>query len=609
MSEILNRRIDTLRAATSLSDLANLLDVTPKNLAYVLYHTDPDALYRDFSIPKRRGGSRIISAPTPKLKLIQRRCANLLQDCLEEIEAERAAQHRFPRAIQSPSHGFRRDRSIRSNGNQHRSRRFVFNIDLEDFFPSINFGRVYGLFLSDREFALNKRVAAVLAAIACNQHGLPQGSPCSPVVSNLIGRILDSKLVRLASRNGCTYSRYADDITFSTNKPSFPREIALFEEVQTHRWHAGNELVRAIASTGFRINAGKTRMQYRDSRQEVTGLVVNKRVNVRAEYRHAVRAMVHRLLKTGSFEMQLLALTDEGTSSVQTVPGSMSQLNGMLGFIERVDKDHLDSQSESITNGSKSDARPQSSIEKLYKSFLAYRHFFAIDRPIILCEGITDNIYLRSAMRILRSYDPRFVRGAGDSLEFAVNFYKYRGTSTDRILGLTGGTPLLTNFISYYKKILSTFSGGVARHPLIIIVDNDKSGRGVMSRAGDEIGSFFGGGQSYAHLFGNLYIIATHLGSDLRGDQRAAGGKSDNSKDDSCMELYFPQEVRDRKLMGRTLTLSNDPGVAHYSKMEFATKIVQRLTEPADFGLMGLMLDRISAVIDAHAELVGRPAS
>ena len=75
------------------------------------------------------------------------------------------------------------------------------------------------------------------------------------------------------------------------------------------------------------------------------------------------------------------------------------------------------------------------------------------------------------------------------------------------------------------------------------------------------------------------------------------------------MELYFPQEVRDRKLMGRTLTLSNDPGVAHYSKMEFATKIVQRLAEPADFGLMGLMLDRISAVIDAHAELVGRPAS
>ncbi len=109
--------------------------------------------------------------------------------------------------------------------------------------------------------------------------------------------------VRLASMVGCTYSRYADDLTFSTNKKDFPPEIAGPSETDPHLWVPGKELQRLITHAGFQINPAKTHMQYRTSRQEVTGLVVNQKINVRREYRHNVRAMVHSLFKRGSFEL------------------------------------------------------------------------------------------------------------------------------------------------------------------------------------------------------------------------------------------------------------------------------------------------------------------
>ena len=104
------------------------------------------------------------------------------------------------------------------------------------------------------------------------------------------------RLVKLASETGCTYSRYADDLTFSTNKKEFPKDIAMpfgTEGAASHSWLPGQALQKVIERTGFRINAKKTHLMYRTSRLNVTGLVVNKKINVRWEYRHNVRAMVH----------------------------------------------------------------------------------------------------------------------------------------------------------------------------------------------------------------------------------------------------------------------------------------------------------------------------
>ncbi|MBF6568029.1 MAG: RNA-directed DNA polymerase [Candidatus Binataceae bacterium] len=268
----------------------------PAALSYILFKQPPATKYRVFEIPKRKGGTRTIKAPAEALKLVQQRLSDLLQDCLDEINQAKNRRDRI-------AHGFKRKRSIITNARQHRNRRYVFNIDLENFFPSINFGRVRGYFTQDISFNLDKDVATVIAQIACHENGLPQGSPCSPVISNLIAHILDIHLVRLASAVGCTYSRYADDLTFSTNKKTFPPEIAEPAGTDAHFWRPGMELQKIITRSGFQINSAKTRMQYRTSRQEVTGLIVNKRINVRHEYRHTVRSMVHSLLTKGSFEV------------------------------------------------------------------------------------------------------------------------------------------------------------------------------------------------------------------------------------------------------------------------------------------------------------------
>jgi RNA-directed DNA polymerase len=181
-------RLANLKSAASLTDVANLLHLKPAGLSYILYKLPPTAKYRAFEIPKRKGGTRAIKAPTEKLKLVQEKLSILLQDCLDEINE--ATQKNDLTA-----HGFRRKRSIITNARQHRNRRYVFNIDLDNFFPSINFGRVRGYFIRDKNFELDKGVATVMAQIACHENALPQGSPCSPVISNLIAHVLDMHLV------------------------------------------------------------------------------------------------------------------------------------------------------------------------------------------------------------------------------------------------------------------------------------------------------------------------------------------------------------------------------------------------------------------------------
>ena len=326
MSSLIN-----LKTATTLSDIAHLLGYKPKAVSFILYKLQSAQKYTTFEIPKKNGGKRIINAPVDQLKGLQRRLAHLLQDCLEEINAARNVKDRT-------AHGFKRNRSIITNARQHRNRRWVFNIDLEDFFPSINFGRVRGFFIKNRDFQLHDNIATILAQIACQDNSLPQGSPCSPVISNLVAHLLDMRLVKLAKSTGCTYSRYADDLTFSTNLKQFPPEIARPIDEQSpdsHVWSPGDKLRNTIEQAGFIINANKTYLMYRSSRQKVTGLVVNKKIAVRWEYRHNVRAMVNKLITTGAFEISGVVHKD-GKTSVEKRPGTLNELHGMLGFIAGV---------------------------------------------------------------------------------------------------------------------------------------------------------------------------------------------------------------------------------------------------------------------------------
>ena len=132
--------LEQLKKAKSLTDLAGLVGFEPKFISFLLYKLPPVQKYKSFEIPKKNGGTRLIQAPTPRLKVLQRGVAKLLYECVKEVDSAKSAKS-------SISHGFQKGRSILTNASPHRARRYVLNFDLEEFFPSINFGRVRGFFI------------------------------------------------------------------------------------------------------------------------------------------------------------------------------------------------------------------------------------------------------------------------------------------------------------------------------------------------------------------------------------------------------------------------------------------------------------------------------
>lgn len=274
------------RQLTKPADVAELLEIDYWLLLYFLYRIPDSGKYHTFNIKKRSTSSsmRTISAPVNPLKIIQRK----LSDVLVSIYSPKASVH-----------GFTEGRSILSNARRHVAQKFVLNIDLADFFPSINFGRVRGMFMG-KPYEANDKVATVLAQICCFNNQLPQGAPTSPIISNMICAKMDSELRLLAQRNRCNYTRYADDITFSTSAPKFPRQLAtVMIEDSGNYIQIGEQLNKTVESNGFLINPDKTRLQTRTHRQEVTGLVTNEFPNVKRHYIRQVRAMLHAWEKYG----------------------------------------------------------------------------------------------------------------------------------------------------------------------------------------------------------------------------------------------------------------------------------------------------------------------
>ena len=231
--------------------------------------------YRTFKIKKKKRGTRDISAPYRTLLSIQ--------TCLNEYFKE----------IYTPSDsamGFAPGRSIADNAKQHVGHNYVFNMDLKDFFPSISEGRVIAR-LQLPPFNFNKSIAQVIGGLCAirvvDDNGnesfvLPQGAPTSPLLTNAICDVLDKKLRKLSYKYGLHYSRYADDITFSSMRNVFQKNSDFRTEV-----------TKIITDQGFTINEDKTRLQKRGRRQEVTGLTVNIKANVARQYVHELRCILH----------------------------------------------------------------------------------------------------------------------------------------------------------------------------------------------------------------------------------------------------------------------------------------------------------------------------
>lgn len=253
-------------------------------------------LYKEFYIPKKRKGKRKILAPSSNLKLVQKeiqQILNLFYDFPEKWEINEDIELIARNLFKSPNsvHGFLNNRSIVSNARNHVGKAYVFNFDLQNFFPSIGSGKIVET-LKNEPFAFSHFTSQVFANICTLNNELPQGAPTSPLLSNIVSRRMDNRFESLCTKiKSLKYSRYADDITFSCDLNIFDDDFL-------------NVVKLIIEDESYAIHPKKTRLQLRSQRQEVTGVIVNQKINVTRKRIKLIRALLHNWRKIGYNESQ-----------------------------------------------------------------------------------------------------------------------------------------------------------------------------------------------------------------------------------------------------------------------------------------------------------------
>jgi len=223
--------------------------------------------YREFEIKKRSGSKRIISSPYPALLETQ---YWIFDNILKTIQVNPSA------------HGFVYKKSIITNSILHKDQKELLKLDLVNFFPSININRIIFVF---KQLGYSSNIAFYLAALCTLDNSLPQGAPTSPILSNIIARRLDSRLIKLSKRFGLRYSRYADDLTFSGN--SIPAKYIQYVK-------------QIINEEGFAVNENKTRLYKSIGKRIVTGIsVAGGTIKVPREYKRKLKLELNFIKKFG----------------------------------------------------------------------------------------------------------------------------------------------------------------------------------------------------------------------------------------------------------------------------------------------------------------------
>lgn len=527
--------MNKLKQLESKDDFARLLGFqNSKYINYLLYSVGTDNLYKTFSIPKKGGGERIINAPKKELKFLQRKLANVLWDSYIDSLKLKSKDKKFK--IPMLSYAFEKNKSIITNAQVHRNKRYIINIDLKNYFDSFNFGRVRGFFLKDRDFCVTPDIATIIAQIACYQGKLPQGAPSSPIITNLITRILDYRIVKIAKKYRFTYTRYADDMTFSTNRDLYSNKLQATKELEKFL----RELNELVISSGFEINSQKTRLSNEMQRQEVTGLVVNKKLSIKREYIKNTRAMAFRLYKDGYFEIDgKLGTIDQLTGRFAFI-FQINQVNNYLLYKKSLVKNNLEFQKNLLAQQtlkkseskyywkyifyardlrkelfynekhktynlptefydiSKNEKRMYMSLfdskEKEYKKFLFYKYFFGNDKPIIVTEGITDPRYIKAALKSLHQQYPELIEKVDDKFIYKVEFLNHSNTIEYLFNVPEGGEGfkywynyfsnkenfpmdsnekiLYPNYIDYFQKLTIR----KPKNPTMFLFDNEPTG-------------------------------------------------------------------------------------------------------------------------------------
>lgn len=304
-----------------LADAAALLaylKVSPAELKKIWWFRG--RMYSQFDIAKRSGKVRTITAPNRRLKIIQSK----LTPVLDQLYRPR-----------QPVHGFVPDRSVKTNAEAHGRRRFIVNLDLQNFFPTITEKRVVGLL---RALGVDKDVSEIVARLCCHMCQLPQGAPTSPVLSNMICYRLDTDLQSVAKSARAIYTRYADDITFSSYQP--PTQLFIAAIPSAGRFSPevlAPQLRGAITSNGFVVNPDKAHYADRNSRRIVTGVKINAGLNVDRRYIRRVRAMLHSIERLGLTDAQARYAANGGKGTLA------AHLRGKIAYVA-----HLKGQADPV---------------------------------------------------------------------------------------------------------------------------------------------------------------------------------------------------------------------------------------------------------------------
>ena len=248
-----------------LSSLERDLGISAKTLYAVSNNISKH--YRKTKLPKKSGGYRNLSVPDEILKAIQKQIADVL---LIHMPVSRYAK------------AYRFGSSTLRNAKHHVGKQVVLKLDIFHFFDSIRYSTVKDKAFPAEIYAEPLRI--LLTMLCYHKDALPQGAPSSPAITNIILYELDEQIGQWCRERGIAYTRYCDDMTFSGDFE--PAEVIQFVRLE-------------LKKMGFLLNEQKTRIQRPGQQQTVTGIVVNEKLSIPADYRRKLRQELYYCRKFG----------------------------------------------------------------------------------------------------------------------------------------------------------------------------------------------------------------------------------------------------------------------------------------------------------------------
>jgi RNA-directed DNA polymerase len=308
-NSLADSRAFTLLSVTNWRELSNLLNLTPLRVEQVINNPS----YTEFKLPKKKGKPRLICQPNAELMKIQRRL-NLYFQAIYEFQIPSCVHGFVPKSNTA-------NRSIVTNAKPHIGKRNILVIDLKDYFTSIRAKRVKNLLSS---WGINDEIATCLALLCTYKGTLPMGAPTSPILANLCSYELDLKLMRFCELNQLTYSRYADDLTFSSN-------VNISDELI-------QSMIQVIRENGFDVNYKKLRRIGSHRKQKITGIIVNEKLSVERKLKKKIRAIEHDIKMNGLKNASERHFAKDKPFNDVLQNKLINKIKGLKSFIKMVEK-------------------------------------------------------------------------------------------------------------------------------------------------------------------------------------------------------------------------------------------------------------------------------